>query len=345
MKRWIFRILALLCALCLLPGSPPCNAVEVSAACAIVLDADTGRVLYEKNADEPRLIASTTKIMTGYLACLRCDPDASFTVPPEAVGVEGSSIYLQRGETLTIRALLYGTLLQSGNDAATALAIAAGGSVPQFVALMNQTARKLGLKNTHFANPHGLDAGDNYSSARDLAQLTCTALKEPEFAAAVSCRTASFGGRSFVNHNKLLWRYDDVIGVKTGYTKAAGRILVSALRRGGRTLIAVTIHAPDDWNDHTRLYDEALSGYTERGISAGDAICTLPVAGYGNATLLATENRSLLLLPDETLSCVYLGAPLLFPPLEEGADAGTVRLLIDGRSVLEIPVRFGPRCP
>lgn len=255
----IMRIMSLICILSLLIAVPVfAQEPAVSASSAILVDADTGEVLYEKNADQRSLIASTTKIMTGYLSCLLCDLDDEFTVPPEAVGIEGSSIYLREGETLPVRALLYGALLQSGNDAATALAYAACGSETLFVAEMNRAAALLGLADTHFANPHGLDSGENYSTARDLARLASVALRNKEFAAAVACKTACFGDRYYVNHNKLLWRLDGAIGVKTGYTKAAGRILVSAVQRDGRTLVAVTINAPDDWNDHERLYNAAF---------------------------------------------------------------------------------------
>ncbi len=220
------------------------------------MDAGSGAVLYEKNADERSLIASTTKIMTGWLACQLVNLDAEYEIPAEAVGVEGSSIYLQAGERLSGEDLLRGMLLHSGNDAATALAIAACGSEAAFVEEMNLTAQDLGLSSTHFANPHGLDDEGNYSTARDLARLTAFTLCDPNFRAAVSTRTAVIGGgRALTNHNKLLWRVEGCIGVKTGYTQAAGRILVSAAERGGRTIIIVTIDDPDDWRDHERLYE------------------------------------------------------------------------------------------
>ena len=345
MKRYLRVLAALLCAAAILPAAAPGTAA-LSAQCAIVVDADSGRVLFEQDADRRCLIASTTKIMTGYLACLRCDLDAPFTVPPEAVGVEGSSIYLQEGETLPVRALLYGTLLQSGNDAATALAIAACGSTARFVEEMNAEAQTLGLRNTHFSNPHGLDSEDNYSTARELAELTRAALREPAFAEAVATKTASFGARSFVNHNKLLWRCEGVIGVKTGFTKAAGRILVSALRRGGRTLIAVTVRAPDDWNDHVALYDEALAQYADATLATeGQPLCLAPVAAGASVWLIAAESRSYLLLDGEQLTYLHLPPALPLPPFPEGEDAGAVQILLDGRPVATVPVCWGPAEP
>ncbi len=268
------RKICFLVGICLILGcfSPvQAEEISISAESAIVMDAGTGTVLYEKNADKRSLIASTTKIMTGYLACLQENPDRLVTIPAEAVGIEGSSIYLQAGERLSLRCLLYGTLLQSGNDAATALAIGCAGSEAAFVAQMNRTAKILGLDDTHYANPHGLDSEDNYSTARDLAKLSCAAMKNRLFAEVVSTKTASFGNRCFVNHNKLLWRLEGAAGIKTGYTKAAGRILVSARRIGDRLLVVVTIHAPDDWNDHERLYEAFASA--EPTASMGEMLC------------------------------------------------------------------------
>ena len=241
------------------PTGASAPAPAVSAASALVMEADTGRVLFEKQAHRKSLIASTTKIMTGYLVCRTMDLSAPVTVPEAAAGIEGSSLYLQAGEVLTGRDLLYGMLLHSGNDAAAALAILCAGSEADFVAQMNQTALGLGLKDTHFANPHGLDSEENYSTAADLARLAAAALREPLFRQVVSTKTVTVAGdRVLTNHNKLLWRCPGCMGVKTGYTRAAGRILVSAARRNGRTLICVTLNAPDDWKDHCALYDWAF---------------------------------------------------------------------------------------
>ena len=232
--------------------SPP---PQVSAKSAALLDGATGTCLYEQNGDQRALIASTTKIMTGLLVCEAGEPERSVTVPDAAVWVEGSSMYLKSGETLTRRELLYGMMLHSGNDAALTLAISVSGSEAAFVRQMNLRARALGLTQTHFANPHGLDSGENYSTALDLAQLARAALQNEAFRTVVSTKTVSCAGRTLTNHNKLLWRYDGCIGVKTGYTRHAGRILVSAAERDGRQLIAVTISDPDDWRDHAALLD------------------------------------------------------------------------------------------
>ena len=228
---------------------------QVSAKSAALLDGTTGECLCEKNGDQRALIASTTKIMTGLLVCEAGDLDRTVTVPETAAGTEGSSMYLKSGETLTRRELLYGMMLHSGNDAALTLAISVSGSEAAFVRQMNRRACALNLTQTHFANPHGLDSGENYSTALDLVRLAQAALQNEQFRAVVSTKTITCAGRTLTNHNKLLWRYDGCIGVKTGYTRHAGRILVSAAERGESQLIAVTLADPDDWRDHAALLD------------------------------------------------------------------------------------------
>ena len=228
---------------------------QVSAKSAALLDGTTGECLYVKNGEQRALIASTTKIMTGLLVCEAGDLGRTVTVPETAAGTEGSSMYLKSGETLTRRELLYGMMLHSGNDAALTLAISISGSEAAFVRQMNRRACALNLTQTHFANPHGLDSGENYSTALDLARLAQAALQNEQFRAVVSTKTITCAGRTLTNHNKLLWRYDGCIGVKTGYTRHAGRILVSAAERGESQLIAVTLADPDDWRDHAALLD------------------------------------------------------------------------------------------
>ena len=248
-KHRLRKAAAAFCAAAFLLGSVPaaraasvCPPPQVSAACAALIDGRTGQTLYEKNADRRALIASTTKIMTGLLVCEAGEADRRVTVPAAAVGLEGSSMYLKRDETLTRRDLLYGMMLHSGNEQA-------------FVRQMNLRAQALGLRQTHFANPHGLDSGENYSSSRDLAMLAQAALQNQQFRTVVGTKTITCAGRTLTNHNKLLWRYDGCIGVKTGYTRHAGRILVSAAERGESQLIAVTLADPDDWRDHAALLD------------------------------------------------------------------------------------------
>lgn len=312
----------------------PCRAI--SAQSAILVDADTGRVLYEKNSDKRSLIASTTKIMTALVVCEQCNVLDRVRIPKEAVGIEGSSMYLQEGEILTVQELLYGLMLRSGNDAAVALAIYCGGTVEGFSQLMNDKAHRLDLRNTHFENPHGLDSPGHYSTASDLATLTVYAMKNPIFRKTVSTKNVTVGSRSLQNHNKLLWQYPGANGVKTGYTKAAGRILVSGAEREGRQLICVTMNAPDDWEDHRRLLDYGSSGYTMMKIlEKGKCVGTVEVAGgdQESVTLLASEDFYYAVRNDEVVNLALQEPGFVYAPVCKGQDAGTAYIMI-GESVI-----------
>ena len=249
------RLLRGLWVLCLIFCITPAvaEALEVSATAAVLMDADMGQVLYEKNGDRQMLIASTTKIMTALVVLEHAAPDDVITVTPDHMA-EGSSMYLRAGETVRVEELLYGLLLCSGNDAALALTECAGGLVP-FVALMNEKASALGMTRTSFANPNGLDAEGHYSTARDMAVLAAAAMEEPTFRRICSSRSVTIGQRTMENHNRLLRQVEGCIGLKTGYTKAAGRTLVSCAERCGCRLIAVTLRDSDDWADHAALYE------------------------------------------------------------------------------------------
>ena len=330
----------MLAAACVLPM----NTCAVSAKKAYVLDTVSGRVLYEKNPDERSLIASTTKIMTALIVCEQCNVLDRMRIPKEAVGIEGSSMYLREGEILTLQELLYGLMLSSGNDAAVALAIYCGGTVEGFAELMNDKARNLGLRNTHFENPNGLDSPGHYSTARDLAVLSAYAMENPIFRKTVSTKSLMMGQRYLTNHNKLLWRVDGADGIKTGYTKAAGRILVSSATRNDRRLIAVTIDAPDDWNDHASLLENGFSRYSVRQIvTKGQYIDTLEVVGgqTHQVQILAAEDFSYALAPEENPQLMLPGPGFVYAPAVEGADAGVAYVTIAGKAVGKIPVVFG----
>lgn len=240
---------------------------ELSAQSAILIEVETGTVILQKEADLRLPMASTTKIMTALVALDKMPIDTMIEVSPLAVGVEGSSVYLFAGEQLTLEELLYAMLLESANDAATAIAIAVGGSVDGFAELMNQKAAEMGLVNTHFQNPHGLDDTEHYTTARELALIAAEMLRDPALANIISTRQKTIphsendGIRLLINHNKLLRSYDGCIGVKTGYTKKSGRCLVSAAERDGITLVAVTLNAPNDWKDHTLMLDYGFDAY------------------------------------------------------------------------------------
>ena len=229
------------------------EALEVSATAAVLMDADMGQVLYEKNGDRQMLIASTTKIMTALVVLEHAAPDDVITVTPDHMA-EGSSMYLRAGETVRVEELLYGLLLCSGNDAALALTECAGGLTP-FVAMMNEKAAALGMAHTSFANPNGLDADGHYSTARDMAVLAAAAVENPTFRRICSSRSVTIGQRTMENHNRLLRQVEGCVGLKTGYTRAAGRTLVSCTERDGCRLVAVTLQDGNDWADHAALYD------------------------------------------------------------------------------------------
>ena len=252
MSAKVLRALLRLCLLlCIVPAVA--EAVEVSATAAVLLDADTGQVLYEKNGDERMLIASTTKIMTALVVLEQASLDDTITVT-QAHMAEGSSMYLKPGETVRVEELLYGLLLCSGNDAALALTECAGGAAP-FVALMNEKAATLGMAHTSFANPNGLDAEGHYSTARDMAALAAAAMDDPTFRRLCSSRRVTIGQRTMENHNRLLRQVEGCVGLKTGYTQAAGRTLVSCAEGNGCCLIVVTLRDGDDWADHVALYE------------------------------------------------------------------------------------------
>ena len=309
-----------------------------------MLDAVSGRVLYEKNADQQSLIASTTKIMTALVVCERCNVLDRVRIPKEAVGIEGSSMYLKEGEVLTVQELLYGLMLSSGNDAAVALAIYCGGTVEGFAELMNDKARVLGLRQTHFENPHGLDAPGHYSTARDLAILAAYAMDDPLFYKTVSAKSVTIGDRYLQNHNKLLWQVEGADGVKTGYTRAAGRILVSSATREGRRLVAVTINAPNDWQDHKTLLEDGFSRFqVKRLVSEGGSVGMLEVAGGQGkyVRLLAAEDFSYAVAEREDISLGLIGPGFVYAPVVSGDHAGYVHVLVDGKPVGKIPVVYG----
>ncbi len=239
---------------------------DVSARCAVLYDANSKVFLYEKNADEKRGMASTTKIATALVVIESGRLDEVVTITDDMIGTEGSSLYLKAGERLSVKELLYGLMLRSANDASVALATYLYGSVDAFVEEMNALCLQIGLCDTHFENPHGLDGENHYTTARELALLSAYAEENGTFREVVSTKSIRIGEgenrRLLVNHNKMLSMYDGVCGIKTGFTKKCGRTLVTSIYRGTGHLICVTLNAPDDWSDHKKLlmYGESVLG-------------------------------------------------------------------------------------
>ena len=320
----------------------PCKGI--SARSAILLDGQTGRVLYEKLPDKQSLIASTTKIMTALIVCEQANVLDRVRIPQEAVGIEGSSMYLKVGEVMTVQELLYGLMLHSGNDAAVALAIYCGGTVEGFAELMNDKAHRLGLQNTHFVNPNGLDSPGHYSTARDMAKLAAYAMSNPIFYQTVSTKAVTAGGRSLRNHNKLLWQLEGADGVKTGFTKKAGRILVSSCTREGRRLICVTMNDGNDWQDHKTLMENGFADFSVRQIvNKGDCLGTVSVISgeNGKAELIAAEDFPYALTPGEQPEIVISKPDFVYAPVVQGQEAGFAYVCLNGRPVGKIPLIYG----
>ena len=268
--------------------------VGVSARAAVLYQPDTESFIYSKNAEKRLPMASTTKIMTGLVALENSNLDEMVKIDSRAIGTEGSSAYLKEGDVLSMEELLYALLLRSANDAAVAIAYHISGSVEGFADMMNERASALGLKNTSFKNPHGLDDEEHYTTARDLAIIAAEALKNDTFKKICSTYKKSFTDgeitKLYVNHNKLLNMYEGSLGMKTGYTKQSGRCLVGAAERDGLTFITVTLDAPDDWRDHKELFDLGFATLEKiQFANVGDYAYTLPVFD-GVADTLEVEN-------------------------------------------------------
>lgn len=247
-----------------------------NAGAAVVIDGKSGAVLYEKNSHVRLPMASTTKIMTCLTVLNYSDTDDIITVDEKSAGTEGSSIYLKSGEKISVNDLLYGLMLESGNDAAAALAAGCFGSEKECVDKMNELCHSLGLVDTHFDNAHGLDSEGHYTTAYELAKITAFALKNPSFRTIVSTKkyaSTSEISRYFSNHNKLLRIYDGAIGVKTGYTSLSGRCLVSAAERDGELYIAVTLNDRNDWEDHIAMLDYAFDNHSSVQIADSTDFC------------------------------------------------------------------------
>ena len=325
-------------------GNDPVHAEEetqIGAASAVVMYAD-GSCVFEKNADEPRLIASTTKLMTALVAIELSEPDQPVEVAPQCCGIEGSSMYLTPGAVLTADELIAGLLLCSGNDAAEALAVSLCGGEAAFVERMNEKAASLGMEHSSFANPHGLDAEGHYSTARDLARLMLACMENERFARLCALPSLQVGDQCYVNHNKLLGLCDGCLGGKTGYTRAAGRCLVSCCEREHTRFVCATLDDADDWNDHMRLYDEAFAAYTNALVVGTEERYEIPVAGGEEAFALAAPERELRLFMPRGEEPTYVRElpRFTYAPVREGACAGRIVVLRGGEAAGEVKLIF-----
>lgn len=345
LKKFLASFLVFALAFCI-PSAA--EEPQVSGKSVILVEAQSGRIVYAKNEKEKLPMASTTKIMTALLAAEAGDLERKITVTKDMLQVEGTSMGLLPGDTVTLEGLIYGMLLQSGNDAANVTALTLGGSKEHFADLMNAKAQSLGMKNTNFITPSGLDAEGHYSTAEDMSILARAALNNPVFSAVCAKATAKveYGNppymRTMTNHNKLLKMYDGTIGVKTGFTKKSGRCLVSAARRDGVTLVAVTLNDPNDWDTHMTLFDYGFGVLSCTELFSGIEGVYLPVVGSvmdrvalryecaPTAGLRQGENGRVTVK-------TYL-KPFAYAPVAAGQAVGCSRYYIDGVMVCEAPI-------
>ncbi len=273
-------LLVAVCVCCVGSVATAENGFSTTAQAACVMERSTGRVLFEKQADLPLPMASTTKIVTALTVLNACPrADEVVVVPKQAVGVEGSSVYLREGEKLTVEELLLGLMLRSGNDCAVALALHVGGSIQAFASMMNQTASRCGATNSNFVTPHGLHNEKHYTSARDLAKITCVALQNQLFREIVGTKSAKISNDGFeyqrllTNKNKLLNSFEGADGVKTGYTKKAGRCFVGSATRNGMQVVVVVLNCGPMFDETANMLNAAFSNYTLQCIVPKNKLC------------------------------------------------------------------------
>lgn len=365
LKHWRNRAAALGLSLCLVGALCPvarAAAPEVSAQSAVVLTADTGAVLFEKDGHTPRPVASTTKIMTALLALEAAQEqgDPLVDITQEMVAVEGSSMGLQAGDSISLTGLAAGMLLASGNDAANAAALYLDGSLESFAARMNQRAAALGMEDTHFVTPSGLDGEDaqglgHLSTAYDMALLARAALEDQAFRQLCSSPSLAVEFAepvkrvTYTNHNKLLTQYQGCVGVKTGFTKEAGRCLVSAAERDGALLIAVTLNAPNDWEDHAALLDYGFTQVEPYPLAGGDVRLTVPVVGSPvEVVSLRGSNGGEVTLPlgqGAQVERVVHAPKFLYAPVEAGEQVGEICWYLEGQLLGSAPLTAAGAAP
>ena len=325
--------------------------VSVSAASAVLIEQKSGRILYEKDAHTKRRIASITKIMTAKLAIESGKMNEYVKVSEQATRAEGSSVYLKPGEKIKLKDLVYGLMLRSGNDTAVAIAEYVGGSVEGFAYLMNQKAKQIGMLNTHFSNPHGLDDHeDHYSTAYDMAVLMRYCMQDKTFKKISGTKVYRAANptedwdRVWKNKNRLLTKYKYTTGGKTGYTKLAKRTLVTTATKGDMSLIAVTLNGPDDWNDHISMYEGGFKGYDMAEVLHEGKIDGIKNKYYKNH--LYVKKTIVYPVTSEEMDLFSIKYKLNKPTKKFDEDekydeiVGKAAIYLDGRVVQETPIYF-----
>ncbi len=348
MKQLCCTLLAAVLLFCSLP-EPHAAAMEITAVSAkacVVIEATTREVFFAQNETEQLPMASTTKIMTTLLCLESGDLDTPFPVDNNAIQVEGSSMGLVEDDIVTKRALCYGMMLPSGNDAAGATAVKLAGSYSAFAEQMNQRAEQIGMQNTHFVTPSGLHDEQHYSTAYDMALLTATALQNADFREICGQATAkvSFGNppyeRWLKNTNKLLTQCEGVIGVKTGFTDEAGRCLVSACTRNDITLICVTLNDPNDWQTHSNLYDAIFPTLQVKTVSLPENL-QIPVVG-GTTEQVSLQTEGTVTYGSKGAVCDIQFSvrtkPFLFAPVQAEQYGGVLVAEQNGQELFRLPL-------
>lgn len=346
LKKTICFLTVLLCIT--VSGTDVCalDADDLSAASAVLYYPDGGEILFEKNCKERRSMASTTKIMTSLLALEQSFPFMTTVITAEMVNVEGTSSGLREGDEIAIRDLVYCMMLESGNDAANAVALTLADSFEDFAVMMNQRAAEIGMADTSFVTPSGLDDENHYTTAYDMALLAAEAIKDKDFVQISSCEkytvdfVSSDKSVTLYNHNKLLSMYDGCTGVKTGFTKKSGRCLVSAAERNGVTLVAVTLCAGDDWNDHIRMFDYGFSLFGRAEADCDFSSYSVPVTG-GDISSVAVQGEECMLDvigQDAEITRQICLEKFLYAPVEKGDIVGYAQYQCNGRVIKTIPL-------
>lgn len=327
---------------------------QIDGEAALLIDLSTGQCLYEKNPDRPMYPASTTKMLTALLALKYGDLEDVVTVGPSVAGVEGTSIYLEEGEQITLENLLWALLLNSGNDAAIVIAEHIAGSVDEFVAMMNAEARRLGAVNSNFVNPNGLHEDEHYSTARDLSLIAMAAIQDPRFREFVSTTTKHIPREDpesvsyLVNTNKLLWRYEGAVGIKTGYTSKAHQCLVALAERDGRELMSVVLknQNEDVWSDSARLLDYGFDEFVSTElVPAGMPVSRIPVVVGAEELNVVTGQSLQWVFPVRNTDPVIHWETILEreikAPIQEGESVGCMVISYNGEDLGSIPLVAG----
>ncbi len=317
---------------------------DISAECAVVMIADTNEVVFEKNPHKKQGIASTTKIMSAIVALESNKLYSATTVKAEDISVEGTSMGLKVGDKVSLLCLVKGMLISSGNDAANVTATFVSGGKKQFAGQMNSKARSLGMTSTNFVNPSGLTEEGHYSTAYDMALLGSYAIKNPVFCSICSLKSVkvSYGERGSVtlyNHNKFLNMYDGALGIKTGFTKASGRCLVTAVKRDNVTLVCVTLKAPDDWRDHEKLYDYAFARIKTFKVTVNTP--QVKVVGSAERQISTSLSREIVVPyidKKPTIHTEFYAPHFIYSGVKSGDVAGECGVFINNKKVFDIPI-------